>query len=207
MATKSIESDGGPQPHPMLIRAFQELDDTGRPWLLLRGAHELDRPAGDVDLLAGGSPEELDATLERAGFTRLVAPGHGDHRFYFARDAEQNLWLKLDVVTGISFGPYQQWDVPVAADCLHRRIRIAGIPRPAVNDESWLLLLHLVLDKGRIPAERIDLARQAATISTDSDPIAVIVDGLAGPGTAGSLLDAIRQGRFDEIPALGNEIR
>jgi thymidylate kinase len=194
--------------HPLIARAFETLNSDGCRWLLLRGADDLAHPAGDVDVLV--SPHVLpriDRLLQEAGFQRMVARGHGSHRFYFAFDAAEHLWLKLDLVSDIRFGPYQQWRSSLAHQCLERRVKSASLWLPAPADQAWLQLLHLVLDKGEVTPERMPVARQAAAVAASEDPLAQFLDQRVGPGTANALLEIVKMNAFQDVPALALRMR
>ncbi|WP_157361034.1 hypothetical protein [Arthrobacter sp. EPSL27] len=195
--------------HPAVARAFRALDDSGLPWVLLRGADDLARPSGDVDILvAGALLPGLDGLMAGIGLCRVRATGHGSHRFYFGYDDDGGgLWLKLDVVSDISFGPYQQWRTPLAAECLERRVRDGGWWMPAPADQAWLQLLHLALDKGEIRSQRQDAARTAAAVASAGDRLAAYLDQRSGAGAAAELLDLVRSNRFDDVPALAARLR
>lgn len=207
-ATSSGQPDpgewGGEQPavHPSIAQAFRALDAAGLTWVLLRGEDDLARPDGDVDLLvADGSTERLDALLAGAGFRRVVARGHGSHRFYFSYDAAEHLWLKLDIVSEISFGPFQQWHTPLARGCLQRRIRNGLVWLPATTEQAWLQLLHIMLDKGGVVRpERMETVRVSGALASTDDVIAAFVDRQVGPGTAAELLRLVRSGSFEDFP-------
>ncbi|WP_160663651.1 hypothetical protein [Pseudarthrobacter sp. ATCC 49987] len=198
----------GEQPdiHPLIARAFQALDGSGLAWVLLRGEDDLVRPRGDVDILVGdGQMQRVDALLAGVGFRRVLAPGHGSHRFYFSYDAAEDLWLKLDVVSEISFGPYQQWHTPLAQGCLKRRLRNGLLWLPATTEQAWLQLLHTMLDKGgAVGPERVETVRVAGALASTDDAIAAYVDRQVGPGTAAQLLKLVRSGSVEDFrgPAL-----
>lgn len=190
-----------PDMHPSIASAFRALDGLGLPWVLLRGEDDLVRPQGDVDILvADGRLPRLDALLAGAGFRRVVAPGHGSHRFYFSYDAAEDLWLKLDIVSEISFGPFQQWHTLLAAGCLQRRIRNGLLWLPATTEQAWLQLLHIMLDKGgAVRQGRMETVRVAGALASTDDVIAAYVDRQVGPGTAAQLLKLVRSGSVDDF--------
>ena len=194
--------------HPTVAKAFRALDGTGLPWVLLRGEDDLARPAGDVDILvAGGLLPGLDELMNGIGLCRVRAAGHGSHRFYFGYSESGELWLKLDIVSDISFGPYQQWRTPLAQGCLERRVRNGGLWMPAPADQAWLQLLHLVLDKGEIQPQRECTALAAAAGASPRDRIAGYVDQRSGAGTAAQLLDLVRSRRFAEVSDMATRLR
>jgi hypothetical protein len=187
---------------PNVAAALHALDGTGLPWLLLRGEHDLARPSGDVDILVARELlPVLDRVLEAAGFRRVLAPGHGSHRFYFCYSAAADAWVKLDIVSEIAFGSYQQRRTSLARLCLGRRVPSGPLWLPAPPDQAWLQLLHLFLDKGRIAPSRREAARIAAAAASADDSIAEFVDRRMGPGTAANVLELVRAGRFDDVPA------
>lgn len=202
MPTRPNAMEHVPVIEPNLTAALHALDATGLPWLLLRGEDDLARPSGDVDILvASALLPALDGLLEGAGFRRVLAPGHGSHRFYFCHSATSDAWVKLDIVSEIAFGPYQQWRTSLAGRCLSRRVRSGPLWLPAPADQAWLQLLHLFLDKGQIAPSRIEAARDAAATASASDSIARFVDGRMGPGTAATILQLVRTGRYKGVPA------
>ena len=194
--------------HPALAAAFAALDLSGRPWLLLRGEDDLALPDGDVDLLV--SPillPQLDALLAAEDFHRVVAPGRGSHRFYFRYDLPSGRWLKLDVVSDIAFGPLQQWRTPLAEYCLGRRMRNDTLSLPNREDQAWLHLLHLLLDKGDIAPERRDMARAVAADATLQGEVVEFIDQRAGRDAARRLLGAARSGPLTELQAEASRVR
>lgn len=196
--------DGRPIPkvHRGLEAALAALESTGLPWVVLRGENDLLRPAGDVDILV---PRELvrglDDLLDGVGFRRVRALGHGSHRFYFRYFPDDDLWLKLDIVSDISFGRFQELGTGLAEGCLRRRVRLGPLWLPDPADQAWLHILHLVLDKGEIAPGRVEAARAARVLASATDPVAAFVDRKLGKGTAAALLDVLQSGRFHEVPA------
>ncbi|MET1022431.1 MAG: hypothetical protein ABWX69_09565 [Arthrobacter sp.] len=194
--------------HPMVAKAFRALDGSELPWLLLRGEDDLARPSGDVDILvAAGMLPKLDTLMNSAGLCRVRAAGHGSHRFYFGYAEPGELWLKVDIVSEISFGPYQQWRTSLAAGCLERRVRNGALWMPSPADHAWLQLLHLMLDKGEIQPQRQETAGACAAVASPQDLVAEYLDRRSGAGTAAQLLDLVRSGRFEEAPAMAAGLR
>ncbi|WP_457947268.1 dTMP kinase [Pseudarthrobacter sp. alpha12b] len=199
---------GKQQLHPRVASVFGILDGAGSPWLLLRGEDDLALPAGDVDILVDKDIlPRLDGLMAAAGFCRVLAWGHGSHRFYFCYSAEEGAWIKLDVVSELAFGPYQQWRTSWAARCLRRRIRHGSYWMPDVADQAWLLLLHLFMDKGGIAAARQEPARTAAKVAADGGRIAESVRRRVGAGLATDMLNLVLAGRFEDAPAMAARLR
>lgn len=195
--------DGGPCAHPALIRAFEALDRAGVRWALLRGADDLTAPSGDVDVLVDrAAMPYLDDILTAAGLRRLGVRGHGRHRFYFAYDPAHDLWVKLDVVSGLDFGRFQELRTPLADGCLDRRVRAGRLWRLDEEDEAWLFLLHQILDKGSVAPDRLAAARAATEQAALTAPAAAFVDERTGGGTARQVLDAVEDGGAETARSL-----
>lgn len=127
--------------------AFVALDEAGVRWCLLRGADELAAPVGDIDILVEAIHLRRTArALHRLGFRRPGLPGRGSHRFFVRYDAATGHWVKLDVVTRLDFGRFQEYRTDAAPGLLARSIEADGIPQPAAGDAYRLLLLHYLLD-------------------------------------------------------------
>ncbi|MDQ0799176.1 hypothetical protein [Arthrobacter sp. SLBN-112] len=194
--------------HPRVAAVFDALNGSNWSWLLLRGEDDLALPAGDVDILVdSGVLPRLDELLATAGFCRVLAPGHGSHRFYFCYSVDDGAWIKLDVVSDLAFGPYQQWRTPWAARCLRRRVRHGSYWMPDPADQAWLLLLHLFMDKGGISPERQPLALAAARTAADGGRIAESVRRRVGAGPVAEMVDLVLDGRLDEVPATAARMR
>ena len=197
----------GRELHPVLADAFAALDRAGVPWALVRGADDLTRPSGDVDVLVDAAAlPSLDTILASAGLCRLGVRGHGSHRFYFRYDPTSDLWVKLDVVSAVEFGPFQQLHAPLATGCLRRRRRDGRLWRLDAADEAWLYLLHLLLDKGHIAPGRRAAARAAAEQAFPGAAAALLLDERTGAGSAREVLDAVRAGGSD-VSGLALDLR
>jgi hypothetical protein len=194
--------------HSQVAAVFRVLDASGLPWLLLRGEDDLALPSGDVDILVDRQLlPRLDDLMAEAGFRRVLAWGHGSHRFYFCYSADEDAWIKLDVVSELAFGPHQQWRTSWAARCLRRRIRHGAYWLPDAADQAWLLLLHLFMDKGDVPQERQELARSAAKVAADGGRIAESVRRRVGAGLATDMLNVVLAERFGDAPAIALRMR
>jgi thymidylate kinase len=150
-ARPTARPDASPREEPEpLVAAFRALDAAGVDWCLLRGREELATDA-DVDLLvSGGSEATVAEALRSAGFVRLPSWGYGSHTFFFRRDEARDRWLKLDVVTELSFGPAFSLRTAAAEACLARRRSDDGVRILDPEDAFWALLLHRLLDKRSI---------------------------------------------------------
>src|SRR3954447_25240786 len=193
--------------HPIVRAAFRSLNQARVRWVLLRGAADLARPSGDVDLLVDAAAlPQLDDVLASAGLRRLGLRGHGSHRSYFAYDADDDLWIKLDVVSRIEFGGWQHLRSPLATSCLTRRRPAGDLWRLPPEDEAWLLLLHLLLDKGRVPDDRRDLAVQATALATEESPVATFLDRDVAPGCSQEVRSTVAAGTREATEALASTL-
>ncbi len=145
-------------------RAFRQLELADVRWLRLR-----DRRDGEEDDLLV-APDDVPAarrSLALAGFHERPQPGHGTHRAFFGYDAATGTWAKLDVVTSIDLGPFQEWPTTLAHGCLERRVHAPDGARPSEDDAFWTLLLHELLDRPftglRHPTHLRELAPGART--------------------------------------------
>lgn len=196
------------QVHPYLLEVFRLLDGSGLEWLLLRGEDSLDRPSGDVDILvAEPFRGRLDPALRALGFIRVAAPGHGGHRFYFRYSPADDAWIKLDIVSTLRFGTYQQGRLPLHRYCLSGRVRHGDFWLPDPSDQAWLYLLHLLLDKGGVASDRRDRAAAAGRLAAPGGVVAAQVDSCLGPGSAADILELAGGGSFRDSAVLGHRLR
>ena len=176
---------------------------------MLRGENELDRGGDDVDLLV----DEVDraaatAALERLGYLRLASWGRGSHRFFLTYNGEHDLWVKLDLVSRLSFGPYAAIETGTADACLSRRISVGGIPLLAEDDRFWALLLHCILDRGDVPERHAGRLRTLAGTAAAGGPLATWFAAHAPAGWAPArVLVSARAGDWSSLVALGRQVR
>jgi hypothetical protein len=198
----------GLEPHPLLGAFFRALDGDRVGWCVLRGVTHLHAPAGDVDLLvAPADAPKVRAAADRLGFARLPARRQGSHVFYIAYELAEDLWLKLDVVFELAFGPGFELPSSAAAECLRRRRRVGGVAALAAADAFWSLLLHRMLDQREIGAAAPELLELAADPGCADSPLAREVDALGSPAcAAGVLLDAARREDWRRLDALAPEL-
>jgi hypothetical protein len=192
--------------HPAIATPLAAFDDAAVRWCLLRGARELDRLDGDVDLLV--HPDDLRLVRYRlarmGGFRELRAWGRRPHRFFVANVALERTRLKLDVVTELAFGRRQELRTVAGEAVLARRIRDGTLARPAPADAFWALLLHLLLDPGTPRRSRVDeLAALSAPAATAPSPLRTVVEAACPPGwDAEGILGLAATARLDELLAL-----
>lgn len=191
--------------HPALATLFRALDGEGVVWCLLRGEEDLALPEGDVDLLVGPADlARLGRVAAERGFAAVPAWGYGSHAFFVSYDPSGDLWIKLDVVTELAFGPDYALATGAEAECLERRRRVDGLPVLSEDDAFWTLLLHRLLDKGDIgPRDAARLPVLAERARTDST-LARMVESLSPPGwSAASVVAAASRAEWASLTALG----
>lgn len=139
---------------------FSTWNHLGLRWCLLRddGVLSEEPPVADsrtsysdVDILI--SPQDIDhacAIAFESGFLPLRAYGRGTHRFCVTYDRASDAWLELDLVTELSFGPYQELFISFAEPLLAGRIPMGDGWILSPSDRYWALLLHCLLDKKSI---------------------------------------------------------
>lgn len=141
-----------------LVTLFATLDEMEISYCLLRDGEQLDKLANstEVDLLvAEDQLDRLRDVLTGLDFVSLPNWGHAPHYFFLTYIEDAGRWLKLDVVTKISYGrPVRALNTALAVGCLERRRRRGPTYIPAAEDELVTLLLHCVLDKGRFDPPR-----------------------------------------------------
>ena len=137
------------------------------------------------------------------GFARLPAWGFASHRFYLGYDASTDVWLKLDVVTELAFGPCFALRTDAAGACLRRRRR-DGVMVLEDADAFWCLVLHRLLDKADVGPAAAALRRLASAPGCATSPLALEVERIvADRSLCARLLDAAQRGAWDELAAHG----
>jgi O-antigen/teichoic acid export membrane protein len=156
--------------HPVLSALFSALEGRGLRWTLLRVPSNLAAPAGDVDILV--APEEALALREVAGelgFVPLPGWEAAPDLILLCYDRPSDRWLVLDVSTSVSFRSPRSWRLPAATDqVLGRRELNGAMAVPADADLFWLVLLHCLLDKGRVASHHRATLRRLAPVALDS---------------------------------------
>jgi hypothetical protein len=205
---ESPEDEAAAAERKTLARAFAELDRAGVRWVLLRGG----QPSGaepDVDVLVGAeSRTRLARVLAPAGFAEVPTAGRGTHRFFLAFVRSTGGWVKIDAVSELAFGRHSELRAPrsAAAACLSRRRRSRGVWLLDPRDGFWTLLVHCLLDKGRVPDRHRLPLRALADDASAGDDLAA----LAGAGRACSapvLLAAARRGDWPALAAAAPPLR
>lgn len=135
-------------PHPMLEAGFHALEQAGIRWCLLRLPSNPSASTGDVDLLVDrADAARMQRALEALAFVRLPAVGSGAELVFLAYHPPTDRWIRLHIVTELSFGPHYALKSKAEAGCLSRRRREGAMSVLARDDAFWVLLLHCMLDK------------------------------------------------------------
>jgi len=195
--------------HPVLASAFGALDGAAVRWCLLRGEAELHGRGEDVDLLVAEADHAAVTTaLERLGYVRLAAWGRGSHRFFLTYDAEHDTWVKLDLVSSLSFGPHAVMETGAAGACLERRTLVHGVWLLADQDRFWALLLHCILDRGDVPERHGRPLRELAGVVTAGGPLAAWFTAHGPDGwDPARAVAAARDGDWPSLVAVGRRMR
>jgi O-antigen/teichoic acid export membrane protein len=191
--------------HPLLRALFAALEQRGLRWTLLRVPSSLAAPTGDVDILV--APEDSAALSEAArklGFVALPGWESAPDLILVRYDRASDRWLLLDVSTSVSFRSPRSWRLPDATEqVLWRRSLSDGVALPAEADAFWLLLLHCLLDKGRVASHYRERLRRLAPAAMES-PLGASVCAAAGPAFAQrDFVAAAEAGDTDALLELG----
>jgi hypothetical protein len=196
--------------HAAVAAPLDALDEAGVRWCVLRGESDLSRPRGDIDLLVHRNdlPVLRICAARAGGFAPLPSWGRGSHRFFIGFDVADGRWVKLDVVTRMSFGRYQELPTDTAASLLARATRSDGLAVPAPADAFWALLLHLVLDRDSVRTQDADrLSDLAVAAAGAASPLADLVAATGVAGGAEWFVAAARDRRWDELFASAAGLR
>lgn len=189
------EMPSAPAIHPAVGRALEALERSSVQWCLLRGESELASPDGDVDLLvARGDMPRLREALAAAGYVPVRAWGRGSHRFFVHWDEQSSRRIKLDVVTELAYGRYQELRTASAADgCLARRRYVGPLVLLSPDDALWTLLLHCMLDREAFSVAQQERLLELAGEADCTSELGNVVDGaFAGRGESAALLELVQ---------------
>jgi hypothetical protein len=195
--------------HPAVSRALEALERSNVHWCLLRGESDLDSPEGDVDLLvAGGDMPRLRDALAPLGYVPLRAWGRGPHRFFVAYDEASAGRVKLDLVSQLAFGRYQEFRTAAAAGCLARRRYVGGLALLSPGDAFWALLLHCMLDREAFSAvHRGRLLELVGEADCDIELATIADAAFAEGGGAATVLELVRAEDWTALTTIAKEGR
>ena len=194
-------SDPGPD---IFERADRALDAAGVRWCRLRDRHE-----GDDDLLiAPGDLPAVRTALRGVGFHERRHLGRGTHHSFFGYDSTAGSWAKLDVVTDLAYGPWQEWPTGLASPYLGRAHRVAHEWRLEADDAFWALLLHELLDRRDPGPRRLDeLAGLASAARSDGDGANVARGALRSGPPPDRIIELARDRDAQGLAAVGGRLR
>jgi hypothetical protein len=207
----AIPGTRGPLVHEAIAATLSALESAGVAWCLLRGADELHLVDGDVDLLVSRSDLERlrRALVALGGPSPLASRGRQPHVFFKGPIGEGSAIVKLDVVSRLAFGPFGELPTEAAASVLDARRREGELWHPAPADAFWTLLCHVLLDRGRIRAERgRELQGLVPGARTGSSALADVVARACPAGwDVTRVLDSVEAGEWNELQALATQLR
>lgn len=201
-------ADESPQP-------FRALERSGARYVALRGYDEPTPGKGDheIDVLVPrGDLPDVARELGRRGFVTLPAAGHEPHRFFVRYDRERGGWLELDVVTDVLYGRSAFCHRHPTPELLLRNRRRRGrVWVLREEDEFTALLLHCLLDKGRLAEkhrERLKALRRELGEAGREDDLARQVDETLGPALSWEhVARALDDGAWTELLARGPRLK
>ena len=195
--------------HPAVSRALEALERSNVHWCLLRGESDLGSAEGDVDLLvARGDMPRLRDALGQLGYVPLRAWGRGPHRFFVADDEASARRVKLDVVTQLAYGCYQELRTAAAAGCLARRRYVGGLALLSPADGFWALLLHCMLDREAFSAAHRERLLELAGEADSKTELGNIADAtFAEGGGAATVLELVRREDWTALTTIAKEGR
>lgn len=155
---------------------------------------------------------ETEAVLATLGFRRRAGWGRAPHRFHVGvvgSGASGIDWLKIDLVSDLSFGPMHELWTRSAGVCLSARsAEDQRMRRLSPADEFAALLLHSLLDQRGLNTDRRE--RLAALAPSAHRPGALAagcgLDAVGQPDWT-ALVDAVERADWDRLLAAGPVLR
>ncbi|HET7168345.1 MAG TPA: hypothetical protein VFI69_04015 [Candidatus Limnocylindrales bacterium] len=182
--------------------AAEALDRAGVRWCRLR-----ERGAGLEDdlLIAPADLRTAVRALAAHGWLAVRHLGHGSHRWMHAYDGNADRWLRLDVVSRLDHGRWQEWPSGLADGALARADLREGGRKLAPDDAFWTLLLHETLDRPGTEPRRLARLQELSTLATPDGPAARIVETALPRGrSASDVLALARAGDGAALRDLGS---
>lgn len=190
--------------HPVLRRLFSAFTERGLAWVLLRVPSDLAAPTGDVDLLVAATDAgALREVAEALGFVALPGWSAPPNLVLVSYDRPTNRWLLLDVVTEVSFRSPPSWVLAGAArEVLARRQVRGATVVPADDDAFWLLLLHCLLDRGKVAAHYRARLSGLAPGAVHAKVARIALDAAGPSWTATGLTDLVLDEKWQALEDL-----
>lgn len=158
-------------------RVFSALNQDGVAWCML----PQERSSGDADndALILVRPEDVRAAervLGLRGFLTIPGSTLGSHRLYFNYLRSEHRWLKLALVTRLSFGAHTRINTFAATECLSRRRQDGNVVLPNQDDEFWILLWRHLFDSGFESNQHLEHIVQLVDEAQTDGPLARRLD-------------------------------
>ncbi len=204
LAAGPITAGGEARLHPLLAATVQAFQQASLRWCLLRKPANLEAPLGDVDLLIDRADRQAAfQILNDLGYVRLPAWGYGSASFFLGYHPGTDHWIWLHLVFELAFGPYYRLETGAETGCLERRQQHGALAELALDDAFWVLLLHCLLDKGKIaPRHRTGL-RDLVTQAREDSPLARFTGGMCPPGwSVTSMITAVERQEWARLERL-----
>lgn len=192
--------------HPKLEEVFVDLSRSSVHWLLFRGEERLNRPTGDIDLLVSLSDKRrADGILCGHGFVRLGTGTLIDRVAYVFYHVDTKVWLKIDLVTRVSFGVALEFDTSLADSFLECRVESGPLFLPSRDDAFWHLLVHYMLDKGGIPEPWRETLRLRSTHTSSTSSLERFLRSIGADTDL--IVNAVSQGDWSYVEEEFQRIR
>lgn len=190
---------------PAIARAMELLADTKLAWAVLRGG--VDGPGvREIDVLVEPrQAAQLDQLLASVGYARIRVWGHEPHRFFVAYDAGADAWVKLDVITEMTFASGYRLDRRMTRAVLRRRCAVDGYRRLAPADEFWAQLLHSLLDRGWVEPDALGRLQQLL-VQSDISEGPMYARLARDPEARDCAVDLVRRGDDAALEALAGRL-
>lgn len=181
-----------------LQELFASWSETDLDWCLLRPAATLGHREGDIDLLV--DPSQLAQARELAGHHGFAAlPVDRDlHAARYDEQTDRFLWLHVQDRLRLGGG-----EIPAVAvlETVERSAPVSssGLPQPRNDWLLWIVLLHDVIDKGRVPERHRSWLAALAHAGGHECPSPLEAIAFAHDLDLVRLLALLRAGRWDAL--------
>jgi thymidylate kinase len=194
--------------HPLLFAVFAVLEQAGVRYCLLRRPANPIGPEGDVDLLVDGADiVRMRTALRVTGLVRFPALGSGGEHVFLAYHAATDCWIRLHIITDLSFGRRRRLHSGAASVCLARRRHNGVLTELMPEDEFWVTLLHCLLEKAGIAARHRQRLRELARAAEPGGPLRELVERVCPAGWgAAKLVECVRQDHWTELEEVAGSL-
>jgi thymidylate kinase len=159
-------------------------------------------------LVERGDLGRLRSALAALGLVRFPSAASRGEHVLLCYHAATDCWIRLHVVTDLSFGAHQSLRSETEGTCLARRVRTGMLAELAPEDEFWTTLLHGLLDKGDLAVRHRDRLQTLASRCEPDGPLSPVVDGICPAGwNAPRLVECVRRGDWGQLNELASALR